>query len=114
MCAYQGIRNVSFSKNFAYILNERSQERPGITFMYVILFSACIGGFQEENNWEAHQSKLLRYNYVVWSKISRVCQTGLYSFKLLLKVYIFCVEANLFGYICSFHQLYGTFSITLL
>ena len=50
MCAYQGIRNVSFSKNFAYILNERSQEEPGITFMYVILFSACIAGFQEENS----------------------------------------------------------------
>ena len=60
-----------------------------------------------------NQSKLWRSTNGVWSNISwvmRIFQTGLYSFMFLLKIYIFCVEANLFGYICSYHQLMELFS----
>ena len=114
-CAYQGVRNVSFSKTFTYVLNgwsQRSQERPWNN-VNVLYFSVRISDFQEEKYGETHQSKLWRSTNGVWSNISwvmRIFQTGLYSFMFLLKIYIFCVEANLFGYICSYHQLMELFS----
>ena len=69
MCAYQGVRNVNFSENFAYVLNEWSLKELTMDECASVL----VLGFTSTVDLSGiHQSRVFKLQWVKMNKYSEI------------------------------------------